>query len=284
MTAQPDTGQDAVLLDVVEGVGVITLNRPDRLNAVDLPMMEALLARLDEAADRADVRVLVLTGAGRGFCAGADLAVLDELGAGAREVAMPGMDYLKARTIGKPVIAAINGPCAGLGLILALTCDLRFSTPTARFGSGFARLGLVAEQGLAWLLPRVVGTGKALDVLFTARLFDGAEALDMGLVDRVHPADELLAQTLDYARGIAATSSPVSLAVIKWQVQRGAETSLEQAMEDADPLTRRSLTGHDFVAVGSRLKAGDVPSYPPLARGARLGSEPPVDLIGEAHR
>ena len=274
---------DVVLLEVDDGVALVTLNRPDRLNAVDGRLMARLLERLDEAADREDVRVIVLTGAGRGFCAGADFSVLGDLGTGEQQVEMPGMAYLAARSIPKPVIAAINGPCAGLGLILALTCDLRFSTPTARFGTGFARIGLVAEQGLAWLLPRVVGPGKAMDLLLTARLFDGAEAERLGVVDRLHPAEDLLAETLSYARAMAAAASPVSMGVIKWQVQRAQESTLEQAMDDADPLTRRSLVGRDFVEVGARLRAGETPSYAPLVTGLRLGDEPPVDLIPSAH-
>lgn len=274
-----ESTEQLVLLDVADGVGLLTLNRPDRLNAVDNHLMDHFLARLDEVSAREDVRVVVVTGAGRGFCAGADLSVLNDLGSGEQGVEMPGMDYLGARTVPKPVIAAVNGPCAGLGLILALTCDLRFSTPTARFGTGFARIGLVAEQGLAWLLPRVVGPSRALDLLFTARLFDGTEAAELGLVDRLFPPESLLEETLAYARSIAASSSPVSLGVIKWQVQRALETTLEQAMADADPLTRRSLAGRDFTTVGAYLRGGDVPSYLPLATDQRLGDEPPVDLI-----
>ncbi|HTW17479.1 MAG TPA: enoyl-CoA hydratase-related protein [Nocardioides sp.] len=274
-----ESTEPLVLLDVADGVALLTLNRPDRLNAVDNHLMDHFLARLDEVSAREDVRVVVVTGAGRGFCAGADLSVLNDLGSGEQGVEMPGMDYLGARTVPKPVIAAVNGPCAGLGLILALTCDLRFSTPTARFGTGFARIGLVAEQGLAWLLPRVVGPSRALDLLYTARLFDGAEAAQIGLVDRLFPPESLLEETLAYARSIAASSSPVSLGVIKWQVQRALETTLEQAMADADPLTRRSLAGRDFTTVGAYLRGGDVPSYLPLATDQRLGDEPPVDLI-----
>lgn len=279
---QPDPSAvaDPVLLAVADGVGILTLNRPHRLNAVDDRLMARFLERLDEVADREDVRVVVVTGAGRGFCAGADLEVLGDLGTGEQQVAMPGLAYLRARTLPKPVIAAVNGACAGLGLVIALTCDLRFATPTAKFGTGFARIGLVAEQGLAWLLPRLVGPGNAMDLLLSARLVEGEEARSMGLVDRLHDADDLLGATLVYARALAAGSSPVSMGVIKWQVQRSLETSLEQAMDDADPLTRASLVGRDFVDVGSRLRARETPSYAPLPAGSpRLGDEPPVGLI-----
>ncbi|MDT9591669.1 enoyl-CoA hydratase-related protein [Nocardioides zeae] len=281
--ASPDPAADPVLLEVADGVALLTLNRPDRLNAVDSRLMARFLERLDEAADDEAVRVVVVTGAGRGFCAGADLSVLEDLGTGEQQVAMPGMAYMAARSLPKPVIAAVNGPCAGLGLIIALTCDLRFATPRARFGTGFARIGLVAEQGLAWLLPRVVGPSRAMDLLLSARLFDGDEAERIGLVDGLHEPEDLLPAVLAYARDLAAGSSPVSMGVIKWQVQRALETSLEQAMEDADPLTRVSLRGRDFVEVGSRLRAGERPAYPPLPSGApRLGAEPPTGLVPPA--
>ena len=120
-------------------------------------MRAAFPARLEEAADRDDVRVILLTGAGRGFCAGADFAVLSALGQGRADRALPGPRYLVAKTIPKPVIGVVNGACAGLGLVFALACDVRFASPETKFGTGFARRGLVAEQGLAWLLSDLVG-------------------------------------------------------------------------------------------------------------------------------
>jgi enoyl-CoA hydratase/carnithine racemase len=270
--------QKAVLLDVEDGVGMITLNRPDRLNAMDPAMQEGLPGRMREAADRDDVRVIVLTGAGRGFCAGADLEVLSDLGSGETHVDMPGRDFLMARTIPKPVIGAVNGACAGIGMVFALACDVRFSVPTAKFGTGFARRGLVAEQGLAWLLPQLIGHSRAMDLLLTSRVIEGEEAHRLGLVDQLHAPDQLLPAALAYARALAENNSAVSMGVIKWQVQRAAETSLWEALDDADEITKRSLSGRDFVTVGATLGAKDRPAYLPIPRG-RLSDEPPLHLI-----
>lgn len=267
----------AVLLEVADGVAVVTLNRPDRLNAVDHTIRAAFPARMEEAADREDVRVIVVTGAGRGFCAGADFRVLDSLGSGDRRP-LPGRDYLVARTIPKPVIAAVNGPCAGIGLVFALACDLRFTSAGVKFGTGFASRGLVAEQGLAWLLARTVGPSRALDLLFTARTFRGAEAHDLGLVDGLHEDGAVREETLRYARALAAGSSAVSMGVMKWQVQRATESSLWEAVDDAEEITLRSFAGRDFVRFGSGAAATGPGGFPPIPPG-RLGEAAPVDLI-----
>lgn len=274
--------EELVLLDVDKGVGVLRLNRPNRLNAVDQPTMDRLVERFTEVADRDDIRVIVLTGAGRGFCAGADMSVLNDIGTGEQDVKMPGMDYMIARRVPKPIIAAINGPCIGLGLVFALTCDMRFCGANSKLGTGFARIGLVAEQGLSRLLPRLVGTSKALDLLYSSRFFDGNEAAALGLADRVYSNEELLSSTLEYARSLATHSSPISMAVMKWQVYRGEETCLEQAIDDADPLTRASLAGRDFVTVGAHLKAGVKPAYPALESHGLMGDKPPLEWIAPA--
>ncbi|MBN9099861.1 MAG: enoyl-CoA hydratase/isomerase family protein [Pseudonocardia sp.] len=268
----------AVLMDVADGVALITLNRPERLNAYDDELGEGLFGFLGEAADRSDVRAIVLTGAGRGFCAGADFTVLGDLGDGSRAFAEPFSPFSTPRTIAKPVIAAVNGACVGIGLLVALMCDLRFTTPEAKIGTGFATRGLVAEQGLAWLLSRSVGPTRAADLLFSGRLVTGADAAAYGLVTDVHPADELLERTLDYARGLATWSSPASMAAMKWQLLRAEDSDLQGAIDDADELTRRSLTGRDFVEVGARLGRGERPDFPPLPP-TRLGAAPPVELL-----
>jgi enoyl-CoA hydratase/carnithine racemase len=281
MNGSHEGAEDAVTLEVVDGVGIVTLNRPDRLNAVDHTIRAAYPARMAEAAAREDVRAIVLTGAGRGFCAGADVKVLGNLGTGTRGT-MPGRDYLVARTVAKPVIAAVNGACAGLGLVFALSCDVRFAAATATFDTGFARRGLVAEQGTAWLLARSVGPSRALDLLYDGRTLSGTEAHRIGLVDHLHSGDGVLAAAVAYARDVAASKSPMSLGVMKWQVQRAMETSLWQALDDADELTRRSLAGRDFLQHGATLRRDERADYPPL-RDGRLGDESPVHLI-EPHR
>jgi enoyl-CoA hydratase/carnithine racemase len=269
---------DAALLDVDQGVALITLNRPHRLNAWNAELGERFFAAVEAAADREDVRAIVVTGAGRGFCSGADFSVLGDLGDGTVQFEAPPTPFSALRAVPKPVIAAVNGPCAGLGLLVALMCDLRFATPETKLMTGFGARGLVAEQGLAWLLPRLVGASRALDLLFSARVVLGEEAHAIGLVDRLHPHDALLERSLDYARALAERSSPVSMAVMKWQVQRGLETGLEQAVAEADVLTRHSLVGRDFCEVGTRLVPGEAREFAPLPRG-RLGDAPPVDLI-----
>ncbi len=271
---------DAVTLAVHRGVGVVTLNRPERLNAVDDTLRAAFPARMAEAADRDDVRAIVLTGAGRGFCAGADVTVLGAIGAG-EERTLPGRTYLAARSIPKPVIAAVNGVCAGLGLVFALSADLRFAAPSTRFETGFARRGLVAEQAIGWLLARTVGPSRALDLLYTGRTFTGAEAHELGLVDHLRPEDAVLDEAVAYARTLVSSSSPVSMAAMKWQVQRALETSLWEGLDDAEALTRSALSGRDFVEHGATLARDARADFPPLPAG-RLDDRLPLDLIPPA--
>ena len=174
---------DVVLIEVSEGVAQLTLNRPDRLNAWTAEMGRAYFDLLDECAAREDVRVIVVTGAGRGFCAGADMKDLESIGSGDLDGARADLDerpQTYALTIPKPVIAAINGPCAGLGLVHALMCDLRFAAQGAKLTTAFARRGLVAEHGISWVLPRLVGPARALDLLLSGRIVLAEEAARAG--------------------------------------------------------------------------------------------------------
>ena len=175
------------------GVAVLTLNRPERLNAWTAEMEQLYFAMLEECAAREDVRAIVVTGAGRGFCAGADMQELQELG----EADASPADMAEARqerrpqtlplTIPKPILAAINGPCAGIGLVQALMCDLRFAAEDAKLTTAFSRRGLVAEHGISWILPRLLGPARALDLLLSGRVLLGAEAQALGLVNRALP-------------------------------------------------------------------------------------------------
>src|SRR6202043_1407459 len=198
------------LYQVADRIATITLNRPDKLNAWTAIMEREVHSGVEEAERDENVRVIVLTGAGRAFCAGADMSLL-------RAVAEKGLDaartaqaaqktekksdgvrgdfqhrysYFPALT--KPVIAAVNGPVVGLGLVIALYCDIRLASDAARFGTAFAQRGLIAEYGMAWMLPRLVGHANALDLLFSARMIDAAEALRMGLVNQVFPRETFL--------------------------------------------------------------------------------------------
>jgi len=253
------------LYQVADRVATITLNRPDKLNAWTATMDQEVRAAMYEADADASVRVIILTGAGRGFCAGADMSLLNSIsqqGLGARQQGdflrnggngeRPNVradfqkkySYFPALT--KPVIAAVNGPAVGLGFILTLYCDIRFAAAGARFGTAFAKRGLIAEYGLAWMLPRLIGPANALDMLFSARLVDAQEALRMRLVNQVYPQASFLADVTAYARELANNVSPRSLRIMKEQVYNAMFQSLGEAFETAEQEMVKSLQCEDF--------------------------------------
>ncbi len=251
--------QPEVLSSAANGIATVTLNRPDKLNAWT-PQMEVELRTAMQAADAdAGVRAIVLTGAGRGFCAGADMNVLAAIQGGARrptpDAAPPhDMDrradyqvrYGYFPSLSKPVIGAINGPCAGLGMVVALYCDLRFAADSAVFTTAFARRGLIAEHGISWMLPRLVGQTRALDLLLSARKVDAAEAYRIGLVDRVCTTANLMDEALAYARELATSVSPRSMAVIKRQLWETPFQTLAEATAVANREMRASFASEDF--------------------------------------
>jgi enoyl-CoA hydratase/carnithine racemase len=200
---------------------------------------------LAEAGADPSVRVIVVTGAGRGFCAGADmddlqgLEVSEEMFASRRPQRFP-------LSVPKPIIAAINGPVAGIGLVQALMCDLRFSAAGAKFTTAFARRGLIAEHGMSWILPRLVGPARALDLLFSARVLFAEEACELGLVNRVVDPDRLLDETLAYARDLASNCSPKAMAAMKAQVYGDLERGLAESVDGANALMIESLRAPDF--------------------------------------
>jgi enoyl-CoA hydratase/carnithine racemase len=234
-----------VLYEVKDRVATITLNRPDKLNAWTPTMAEELRAALMRAQADDGVRAIVLTGAGRGFCAGADMSGLASR-VGAQGLMQPHheapteglaanfaqrVSYLLA--IKKPIIAAINGPAAGIGFVITLFCDLRFMAAGTKLTTSFARRGLIAEHGLGWILPRLIGAMNALDLLFSARLVEAKEAEAMGLV-RVLPAEGFLAAVQARAGEIANLSSPRSVGIMKRQVYEAMFQSLAEATAIAD--------------------------------------------------
>lgn len=224
------TSNELVSQVVVDGVAILTFNRPERNNAWSVPMEIEYFRLLTEAAENPDIRVIVVTGAGKSFCPGMDSETLSEQSLGAAQTEphkRTPMTY--PRSIPKPIIAAINGACAGLGLVAAMQCDLRFASSTAKITTSFAHRGIMAEHGLAWSLPRVVGTSKALDLLFSARVIQGEEALSIGVVDRIFERDELMTKTLEYARNLAQLSSPLALGTIKRQVYEAQESTHDEA-------------------------------------------------------
>ena len=253
-----------VLYEVSQRIATITLNRPDRLNAYTAGLGDTLRAAVRRATDDADVRVIVLTGAGRGFCAGADM---DSLSAGTASggatlaaenpKAEPAPfdpdsspDYQTPHSyfpaVPKPIIAAINGACAGLGLVYALYCDQRFAAAGAKFTTAFARRGLIAEHGISHTLPRLVGLSKALDLLMSARKFDADEALRLGVVDRVVPAAELMAAVRAYALDLADNVSPRSMVVIKRQLWAVDQQTMREAIEGGNREMLASFSTADF--------------------------------------
>ncbi|MEO7144646.1 MAG: enoyl-CoA hydratase [Bryobacteraceae bacterium] len=257
---------EEIFYEVRDRVATITLNRPDKLNAWTATMEREVREAMAAAEGDADVRVIILTGAGRGFCAGADMALLRGIAAdglpgeldghslrnseaGARKKGIRAdfqRKYSYFPSILKPVIAAVNGPAVGLGFILTLYCDLRFASDTARFGTAFARRGLIAEYGMAWMLPRLIGPANAFDLLFSARLVDAAEALRMGLVNRVLPQDGFLDGVRAYAAMLANEVSPRSVAVMKRQAYEAMFLTLEEAFEVSEGEMNRSLQCEDF--------------------------------------
>ena len=252
------------LYQVAGRVATITLNRPDKLNAWTAVMESEVRAAIEEAEKDENVRVIVLTGAGRGFCAGADMSLLSSVAekgldaarraqatqptGGSREAGRADFrkKYSYFPAVTKPVIAAINGPVVGLGLVIALYCDLRFASDNARFGTAFAQRGLIAEYGMAWMLPRLVGHANALDLLFTARMIDAAEALRMGLVNKIYPQEGFLESVQKFAMELAANVSPRSLRVIKRQVYEAMFETLVESFEVSEQEMLASLQSEDF--------------------------------------
>jgi enoyl-CoA hydratase len=227
-----------VLVDRVgEGIAVVTLNRPEALNAMTPAMAREFDAALSSIADDPSVRVVVLTGAGRGFCAGAELGSIAELDTlSVQERLRRGLEFVslssRVRAMPQPVIAAVNGPAYGLGFGLALTCDIRVAGESARFGVAYIRLGLSGcEMGLSYLLPRIVGPTAAFEMMLTGRTVDAAEAERLGLVLRLVPDDELLATALEIGRRIC-DNSPFGVRMTKEVMWTNLDAaSLHAAME-----------------------------------------------------
>ncbi|MGX5803211.1 enoyl-CoA hydratase [Bradyrhizobium sp. Arg314] len=255
---------DEIIYEVTDGIATITLNRPDKLNASTFKMEQEIRDAFVAAGRDDDVRVIVLTGAGRGFCAGFDTSSLaeaanesegaldgEQLGTHVEDVfGTPHPDYLGRYSyfpsIPKPIIAAINGPAVGLGMIMAMFCDVRLASDTAKIGAPFTRLGLVAEHGISWLLPRLVGLSSALDLLFTAQPVNAEEASRIGLVSHVYPSADFRAKVAEYAGHLARNVSPRALRITKTQVYADQYRTLDEATLIADEEMDKSLTSQDF--------------------------------------
>jgi enoyl-CoA hydratase/carnithine racemase len=259
---------EVVLKQVQDGVATITLNRPERLNAWTQELERDYFAALKQCAASQDVRAIVVTGAGRGFCAGADMQELQALG----EDGVSEDDRNGARTaqtfpltVPKPIVAAINGPCAGIGLVQALMCDIRFVAEEAKLTTAFARRGLVAEHGISWVLPRLVGPARALDLLLSGRVVLGREAATMGLVNAAMPADSVLEHAHAYAHDLTVNCSPASMATMKRQVYADLQCGVADALEEADRLMLASFTAPDFAEGVTSFLERREPRFAPLS-------------------
>ena len=210
----------------------------------------------------------MVTGAGRGWCAGADMDTLQGIGAASgsegAEAAAGGRPQYHTTLIPKPVIAAINGACAGIGLVQALMCDLRFASAGAKFTTAFSRRGLIAEYGISWILPRLIGTSRALDLLLSGRVFLAEEAAAMGLVNEVVAPEHLLDRTLEYAADLAVNASPTSMSVMKQQVYADQGRSIVVASDDAVELMKASLGRPDFTEGVASFLQKRPPSFTPI--------------------
>lgn len=264
---------EPVLYEVLDsGVAVLTFNRPDRMNAWGGGLAAGFYTGMDAAEADPDVRAIVVTGSGRAFCAGADMGDLSSISSASVDSAgeadlttMVGERHpLFVTTVSKPVIAAINGACAGIGLTQALMCDIRFAAAGAKFTTSFARRGLIAEYGISWILPKVVGWGAALDLLMSGRVFYAEEAFELGMVKEVVPPDELLSRAIEYAADLAANCAPSSLAVIKRQVYGDALREAEDASRRAENLMHESMQRPDFIEGITAFFEKRVPNFPPL--------------------
>jgi len=249
--------ENEVLYDVKDRIATVTLNRPERMNSIDDSMPINIAKAMKQAATDPGVRAIILTGAGRAFCAGADIGRLQRRSGGERPPPPPddtttipaithghgpdlGPEFADVRRysyfmrIGKPVIGALNGATAGLGFIMALCCDMRMASSNMIFTTAFAQRGLIAEHGIAWLLPRLVGPSNAIDLLLSARRVTAKEALDMGLVNRVYPQESFMDDVRTYVRVLTDTVSPHSMAVIKAQTWKGMFESYAENLAEAD--------------------------------------------------
>jgi enoyl-CoA hydratase/carnithine racemase len=269
-----DRGTDGVTCVVDDPVAVITLDRPERLNALTPSMLRAFREAIDAAAADPAVVGIVVTGAGRGFCSGLDASVLEETTAaaetarssmdtGARRGDLPGLFSYLLR-VPKPVVAAVNGVAAGGGLVLAALCDVRFAGPDASFTTIFLQRGLVAEHGTSWVLPRLLGPGRALDLLWTSRRIDAQEAERCGLVEHVTEGD-VVAAACDYVRTLATVASPSAIAATKRMVYEHLGLGFPEALRDADETAWAAVASADAAEGARALLERRAPQFGRLA-------------------
>ncbi|WP_432841529.1 enoyl-CoA hydratase-related protein [Dactylosporangium sp. CA-092794] len=258
--------ESLVLYEVRDGAALITFNRPGQRNGWTPPLQVAYYEALRRAAADDAVGAIVVTGAGRSFCPGADTEYLKQIEAAGQTAAHADPMIFPLR-IPKLTVAAINGGCAGIGLVHALVCDVRFVATTAKLTTAFARRGLAAEHGISWLLPRVVGGARAADLLLSGRVITAAEAVTLGLATAAVEPEALLAHALGYAQDVAANCSPASIAAIKAQLLSDATRDVEAAYAAAAGLMRQAVQGPDFAEGVASFLQRRPPAFPPLGKG-----------------
>lgn len=244
-----------ILLEKRDGIAIITLNRPERLNAISPGMGELLESLVESVGKDESVRVLVVTGAGKGFCSGADVGMWEK-GADVQE--MRGSQtrrttvesstgfILPFRKLGIPVIGAINGTAAGAGFALAMACDMRIASENARFGSLFIKRAITPASGISYILPRIIGTARACEVMFTGDWIVAQEAERLGIVNRVVPHEQLMPATLEFAARLAK-GPPIALALTKKVIYEGLDSDLESHLDLETHFQRVCFTTEDFM-------------------------------------
>ncbi len=272
---------EEILYEVDDGVAVVTMNRPETLNALTDRTQAEIRHALDQSERSEEVIGTVLTGAGRGFCSGVDMNALGAMSEAGRRLGDshadlaadpgnpledPNFEIGASYFLGlrKPLIAAINGACAGLGFSYAVFCDLRFVDRGARFATAFSQRGLIAEHGTSWMLPRLIGPANALDILWTGRRFDGEEAGRIGLANRVCEPGECVSDAVSYLREIGQVAAPNSLMMMKRQIYRHLNADLRPAMVESNEWMDESLARGDFKEGVASFVERRAPNFAPV--------------------
>ena len=255
-------------------VATLVLNRPERMNVWNAEMEVGLRDKMAALSADEEVRVIVLTGCGKAFCAGVDVGALEDLANGGADISQPPAAVKAAMGAGdfeqrytyllevpKPIICAINGAAAGVGLVLSLYCDIRYASSRAKLAASFARRGLVAEHGIAWMLPRLVGLPRALEWLLSGRTLTAAQALAMGVVSDVYEADAFETEVAARAQELALSVSPRSVRIMKRQIYEAASLSLAQACKNAAMEVSAAIRSDDFREGVQHFMEGRAPHF-----------------------
>ena len=266
-----------ILYEVDGPCAIITMNRPKQLNAWTLSMGDEIRKAFTVAEQDTDVVGIIFTGSERAFCSGADLRLLDSIlsnGVGdSSESTMPGdntigdsyrQTYSYIASIRKPVIAAIDGPCVGMGIPIALLCDLRFATSESFFMTAFAQRGLIAEWGISWLLQRMIGNTHAMDMLLSSRRVYAEEAKVMGMINRLCEQSDLINDAKRYIADLAKSCSPYSMAIIKRQLHQDWMNNFDVAQSNAEALMLASFAGENFKEGLAAITEKRDAKFPPL--------------------